>query len=372
MESKLQEAFELAQLWNCVLLLDEADVFLAQRSEHDIQRNALVSGELPESHPISSHQYRILYLPEIGRPRIADPLLSTIVFLRVLEYYEGILFLTSNRVGVFDEAFKSRIHMALYYPPLEWKYTKRIWETHLTKLTNSGRVSLDHKDLVDYAETFFEEQKRHGSNIGPVWNGRQIRNAFQSAVALAGYKQEGHDKIVLTRDHFEKVSKVSNQFNHYLWSIQCKTDSDKAAIWGIRYDQWVKPGMTSNAIGSVPPLMPTNNSMPMDGGGPMSFGLNAAVAGPSYQQQQMTPQMQGFPQPQQQSGLMGVQNAFQGTHQQGQAQFGQQTGFIQPQQQQQQQQFGQQPQQLYSYQAPNQQPQPPLQPDQFQQAHAQQ
>lgn len=44
-ETKLQEAFQLAQLWNCVLLLDEADVFLAQRSEDDIQRNALVSGK---------------------------------------------------------------------------------------------------------------------------------------------------------------------------------------------------------------------------------------------------------------------------------------------------------------------------------------
>ncbi|KAK4100557.1 hypothetical protein N658DRAFT_535937 [Parathielavia hyrcaniae] len=41
-ETKLQEAFQLAQIWNCVLLLDEADVFFAQRSEDDIQRNALV------------------------------------------------------------------------------------------------------------------------------------------------------------------------------------------------------------------------------------------------------------------------------------------------------------------------------------------
>jgi len=56
-ETKLQEAFQLAQLWNCVLLLDEADVFLAQRSEDDIQRNALVSGAL--SIPIS-HCYFML------------------------------------------------------------------------------------------------------------------------------------------------------------------------------------------------------------------------------------------------------------------------------------------------------------------------
>ena len=38
------------------------------------------------------------------------------VFLRVLEYYAGILFLTTNRIGDFDEAFTSRIHMRLFYP----------------------------------------------------------------------------------------------------------------------------------------------------------------------------------------------------------------------------------------------------------------
>lgn len=36
------------------------------------------------------------------------------VFLRMLEYYKGILFLTTNRIGTFDEAFKSRIHLSLF------------------------------------------------------------------------------------------------------------------------------------------------------------------------------------------------------------------------------------------------------------------
>jgi hypothetical protein len=54
---------------------------------------------------------------------ILDPInnnhrLIVSVFPRVLEYYEGILFLTTNRVGVFDETFKSRIHLPLYYPLL--------------------------------------------------------------------------------------------------------------------------------------------------------------------------------------------------------------------------------------------------------------
>lgn len=45
-EETLQEYCELAHRWRCVLLLDEADVFLAKREKGDITRNALVSGQL--------------------------------------------------------------------------------------------------------------------------------------------------------------------------------------------------------------------------------------------------------------------------------------------------------------------------------------
>lgn len=44
-ESKLDSAFQLAQAWDCVLLLDEADIFLAARTTTDLERNALVSGQ---------------------------------------------------------------------------------------------------------------------------------------------------------------------------------------------------------------------------------------------------------------------------------------------------------------------------------------
>lgn len=45
-EKALQETFRLAQIWDCVLLLDEADLFLSRREVEDMERNALVSGEL--------------------------------------------------------------------------------------------------------------------------------------------------------------------------------------------------------------------------------------------------------------------------------------------------------------------------------------
>ena len=44
-EKKLQNMFWMAQAWNCVMLLDEADVFLQERNATDIKRNAVVSGK---------------------------------------------------------------------------------------------------------------------------------------------------------------------------------------------------------------------------------------------------------------------------------------------------------------------------------------
>lgn len=45
LEKSLHEIFRLAHHWGCILLLDEADVFITQRERHDLKRNALVSGE---------------------------------------------------------------------------------------------------------------------------------------------------------------------------------------------------------------------------------------------------------------------------------------------------------------------------------------
>jgi hypothetical protein len=44
-QTELEKNFSLASRWRCVLLLDEADVFLAQRERKDLTRNALVASE---------------------------------------------------------------------------------------------------------------------------------------------------------------------------------------------------------------------------------------------------------------------------------------------------------------------------------------
>ncbi|KAF2454926.1 hypothetical protein BDY21DRAFT_351936 [Lineolata rhizophorae] len=197
-ESNLEKFFDLARKWGCVLLLDEADVFLSERQKGDIRQNSLVS-----------------------------------VFLRVLEYYSGILILTTNRVGEFDEAIKSRVHCPLYYPPLNKKNTLGVWQMNLERLERKNKgsesklpVVFDQKEIMDFA-------KRHWK-AGNRWNGRQIKNAFQTAIALADWdnlkREDGSEKrssAHLERRHFEKVAEASAHFERYLTIVR-SNQSDQA------------------------------------------------------------------------------------------------------------------------------------------------
>ncbi|KAL4780122.1 hypothetical protein BJX76DRAFT_361130 [Aspergillus varians] len=56
------------------------------------------------------------------------------VFLRKLEYYEGVLFLTTNRLMEFDEAVLSRIHLKIKYLELTKDARRKIWEVFFQRL----------------------------------------------------------------------------------------------------------------------------------------------------------------------------------------------------------------------------------------------
>ena len=107
------------------------------------------------------------------------------MFLRELEYYAGILFLTTNRPGVLDEAFKSRIHISLRYPSIDLEATKAMWRNIMNRLENenksaTNKILFDKEGLLEFAQRHYEKCQKEGV----TWNGRQIRNAFQTAIAL--------------------------------------------------------------------------------------------------------------------------------------------------------------------------------------------
>ena len=137
-EKRLNAEFRLAEAWNAVLLLDEADVFMAERSNDNLAQNAITS-----------------------------------VFLRKLEYYQGILLLTTNRMERIDSAFDSRIHFRFNFEDLDADARASIWKTFLTKAGGKGEVKVQISD---------EERKGLAAR---KLNGRQIKNIVSVSRAYA-------------------------------------------------------------------------------------------------------------------------------------------------------------------------------------------
>jgi ATPase family associated with various cellular activities (AAA) len=142
-ERNLTSMLALVARWNAVLLIDECDVFLEARASRDLERNKMVS-----------------------------------IFLRTLEYYEGIMFMTTNRADNIDAAFQSRIHVSIEYPELAVGSRRQIW-TGLIK-TSSVSHKLGDVDFDELAQL-------------PL-NGRQIKNILRSAQLLALRRKTPLDK----------------------------------------------------------------------------------------------------------------------------------------------------------------------------------
>lgn len=193
METKLKETFERAINWNAVLLLDEADVFLQERDIHDLARNALVS-----------------------------------VFLRQLEYFDGILFLTTNRPGSLDEAFQSRIHITLGLPDLTRENQLKVWALFIHDLDISKDKQLK---LMQYVgERVLKEEPNVDGTVKANWlNGRQIRNCVRAAMALA--TQEG---VPISKEHIQAVVDIGRKFTDYMVAINRMNQQQLAFARGTR------------------------------------------------------------------------------------------------------------------------------------------
>ncbi|KAJ7475163.1 P-loop containing nucleoside triphosphate hydrolase protein [Mycena galericulata] len=158
LEEKLKSILCLATAWDAVLLIDEADVLLEQRSLHEIERNSLVS-----------------------------------VALRVLEYHRGVLFLTTNRLKTFDVAFLSRFSIAIKYPEHDLHSRRVIWRKFFelagvkTQDTDgSGRSTpTDMVKLDDPAKVAVISEAELDELAEKPFNGRTIKNLVRTAQALA-------------------------------------------------------------------------------------------------------------------------------------------------------------------------------------------
>ena len=89
-EKRLRTVLDRAARWQAVLLMDEADVYIRARGT-DVQHNAIVG-----------------------------------VMLRVIEYYSGLMFMTTNLDSV-DDAIKSRATAVVHYKPPGTDMLPELW-----------------------------------------------------------------------------------------------------------------------------------------------------------------------------------------------------------------------------------------------------
>ncbi|KAL1858034.1 hypothetical protein Daus18300_010146 [Diaporthe australafricana] len=140
-EKELDKALDLCRRWKAMLLLDEADVFLGKRfsgGDASIERNELVS-----------------------------------IFLRRLEYYQGTMFLTTNRIQNINDAFQSRIDIILPYGDLTAEARLQVWANFIEKSGGEGKFDLTGLQIQHLAREY---------NL----NGREIKNLVKSSLLIAG------------------------------------------------------------------------------------------------------------------------------------------------------------------------------------------
>ena len=96
----------------------------------------------------------------------------------------------ANYVQTFDEAFQSRIHVALRYDKLDGKAKRAIFKLFLERVRTFGKMQVKH-----FAEADITALAKHDLN------GREIKNVMGSAQDLAVNKGEAlsmrHIKLVL-------------------------------------------------------------------------------------------------------------------------------------------------------------------------------
>lgn len=98
-------------------------------------------------------------------------------------------------------------------------------------------IEIDTQQIVEYAKLHFETQCRLTGGTG--WNGRQIRNAFQSATALAQFEcKSPSDPVHLQVRHFEIVAKAAAEFDDYLIRTTGHSDAERAAFNMMRTDSF--------------------------------------------------------------------------------------------------------------------------------------
>jgi hypothetical protein len=156
LEDELKKVLQRAERWGAILLIDEADVYVRSRGD-EIEQNAIVG-----------------------------------VFLRVLEYYRGVLFMTTNRSTDIDDAIVSRLTARIDYEMPGEEQQAELWKI----LSEQNGVKLSNAELAKILANH------------PQLSGRDIKNLLKLAARVANAKGEKVSAEIIKKvSKFKQVSR---------------------------------------------------------------------------------------------------------------------------------------------------------------------
>ncbi|MCJ1242871.1 hypothetical protein MMC30_000067 [Trapelia coarctata] len=177
-----KDNIHLAEKWDLIVLLDEVDVLLKMETDSGVQQS---------------------------------------VVSWILQTYKGILFLTTNSIHSLQKNFLSRVQLSLCYLPLVPTQIHQIFMANIERLeAGTGKhqpMLVERQSVMQFLNT---------TRPRPLWNGRRIRDAFESAIAFAHYDAEEQNERaklvepaagfvpalpILSGEHFQRIKELPIQ-----------------------------------------------------------------------------------------------------------------------------------------------------------------
>jgi SpoVK/Ycf46/Vps4 family AAA+-type ATPase len=135
----LEEHLARAQGWNCIVLIDDIDAGILSRSPTDTCSRVC----------------------------------------RALDNFRGIMILTARNAGFANQALLSRFHISLHFPTFDQDSSMRVWQKNIDRIRTDCLADVSNEvenAILAFAKSEYVKGRR--------WDGRQIRNCFQTAVSL--------------------------------------------------------------------------------------------------------------------------------------------------------------------------------------------
>eukprot|EP01130_Rhizamoeba_saxonica_P011313 TRINITY_DN4696_c0_g1_i1.p1 TRINITY_DN4696_c0_g1~~TRINITY_DN4696_c0_g1_i1.p1 ORF type:complete len:797 (+),score=160.58 TRINITY_DN4696_c0_g1_i1:255-2393(+) len=173
LEERLSEVLTLAAHWGALVLLDEGDALVERRERGRLLLNSMTG-----------------------------------VLLKLLESFEGAMFITSNRASEFDPAALSRVTLAIKYESLDENSRRIVWRNTLVRILAEEMKDGAKVRNKEEAQTIIDEQFDIERLATFVSSGRGVNAIAKLAIGLAEYR-----KLDLNQDILDDALEVFKDFH---------------------------------------------------------------------------------------------------------------------------------------------------------------